>query len=300
MSRTPDLHRQFLPTDRSGAAASLTITDDLTVNDTANVSTLDVTTAADFTGATVTGLGPGLSAKGNLLTHNGTLTVELTPGTNGQLLQANSAVSEGIEWVTFAGGEVNTASNLGSGEGPFGTKSGVDLQFKSLVGASGLTSFSSTATEITATHDPDRCRVNRSTDQTGIVTATFTTVDFENEDFDTNSFWDAGNSDYFTIPTTGIYLIFCQITWTSTANGDRRLKMQLNPTSPGTGSNDGTDIAFEAQRGAAGSSVGQSVQYIGSLTASDVIQFYCYQNSGVNRSLDVSQGPTVCTIVRIA
>ena len=52
--------------------------------------------------------------------------------------------SAGVETV----GEVNTASNLGSGTGVFAQKSGVDLQFKSLVGSGGL-SISATSTQIT-------------------------------------------------------------------------------------------------------------------------------------------------------
>ncbi len=46
------------------------------------------------------------------------------------------------------GGEANTASNLGSGEGVFSTKSGVDLQFKSLVSGGGI-ALSSDSNEIT-------------------------------------------------------------------------------------------------------------------------------------------------------
>ena len=47
-----------------------------------------------------------------------------------------------------AGGEANTASNLGTGEGVFGSKAGVDLRFKSLIGGTNVT-LSSTSTEIT-------------------------------------------------------------------------------------------------------------------------------------------------------
>lgn len=45
-------------------------------------------------------------------------------------------------------GEANTASNLGAGEGIFAQKSGVDLQFKSLVAGSGIT-LTPTANDIT-------------------------------------------------------------------------------------------------------------------------------------------------------
>ena len=47
-----------------------------------------------------------------------------------------------------AGGEANTASNLGAGSGVFGTKSGVDLRFKSLIGGTAIT-LSSDSDEIT-------------------------------------------------------------------------------------------------------------------------------------------------------
>lgn len=64
---------------------------------------------------------------------------------NDYVLQADG------DWVANAGGgggsgEINTASNVGAGTGAFAQKSGVDFQFKSLTGTSGL--LSNTATEI--------------------------------------------------------------------------------------------------------------------------------------------------------
>ncbi len=41
--------------------------------------------------------------------------------------------------ATGGGGEVNTASNVGAGDGVFKAKVGVDLQFKSLIGGAGVT-----------------------------------------------------------------------------------------------------------------------------------------------------------------
>jgi len=49
-----------------------------------------------------------------------------------------------------SGGEANTSSNLGTGEGLATAKVGVDLPFKSLIGGAGIT-LSSTGTEITIT-----------------------------------------------------------------------------------------------------------------------------------------------------
>jgi len=51
---------------------------------------------------------------------------------------------------TSGGGEANTASNLGAGEGIFAQKVGVDLQFKSLVAGTNI-SLASDANEITIT-----------------------------------------------------------------------------------------------------------------------------------------------------
>jgi len=54
----------------------------------------DLTTATwkEFTGTTL------LTTKGDVLTHNGTIEVRLPVGTNGQVIKANSAVANGIEW----------------------------------------------------------------------------------------------------------------------------------------------------------------------------------------------------------
>ena len=49
--------------------------------------------------------------------------------------------------ISVGGGEANTASNLGSGEGVFSAKVGIDLRFKSLKAGTGIT-LTPSATEI--------------------------------------------------------------------------------------------------------------------------------------------------------
>lgn len=68
---------------------------------------------------------------------------------NGGTIQVKS---NGGSWSNIAtgGGEANTAANVGTGTGVYATKSGVELQFKSLKEGTGIT-LSSTATEVTIT-----------------------------------------------------------------------------------------------------------------------------------------------------
>lgn len=65
---------------------------------------------------------------------------------------SSDATSITIDATSGGGGEANTASNLGVGEGVFAQKNGVDLEFKSLT-ASGSVSLTSTASEISISSD---------------------------------------------------------------------------------------------------------------------------------------------------
>lgn len=69
---------------------------------------------------------------------------------------------------TGGSGEVNTASNLGSGAGVFASKVGADLQFKSLVAGSGVT-LTPTGTTITITASGAGGAVDSVNGQTGVV-----------------------------------------------------------------------------------------------------------------------------------
>jgi hypothetical protein len=55
---------------------------------------------------------------------------------------------DGSSWIASTFGEVNTASNLGAGNGVFAAKVGADLRFKSLVAGTNVT-ISNTGTDIT-------------------------------------------------------------------------------------------------------------------------------------------------------
>jgi len=117
-----------------------------------------------FKGLTA-GSGISLSSDANAVTITSTVIpgastfLELTDSPSsysGQGLQGVrvNAGETALEFFTVpAGGEANTASNLGAGEGLFTTKSGVDLPFKSLVGGTGISLSSDANTVTIATND---------------------------------------------------------------------------------------------------------------------------------------------------
>ena len=89
----------------------------------------------------------------------------LKAGSNVTITQNGTEIT--ISAAAPSGGEANTASNLGSGEGVYGAKVGVDLRFKSIKAGANAT-ISSTANEITV--NP---KVGTTTNTfTGVQTAT--------------------------------------------------------------------------------------------------------------------------------
>jgi hypothetical protein len=115
-----------------------------------------------------------------------------------------------------ATGEVNTASNLGAGEGVYATKVGADLQFKSLVGGNAI-SLSSTSTEITID-----AAYNAGTG-IGIATDTISLShlgleSLTNPGADRIYFWDntAGSSEWLTV-SNGLLLSGTSLTANITA-----------------------------------------------------------------------------------
>jgi hypothetical protein len=101
-------------------------------------NTRNVNTSGSLTG------GGNLSADRTLSLVND----NATPGNNKYYGTDGSGTIGFFDIPGGGGGEANTASNLGSGYGLFGSKSGVDLRFKSLVPGEGI-KMDSTSTEIT-------------------------------------------------------------------------------------------------------------------------------------------------------
>ena len=120
-----------------------------------NGSLVGSSTRVNFTGATVSNeggrikvaVGGGASALGDLTDVDVSDTT-----TNHVLTRKADGTFEMAAPPGASGGEANTASNLGTGEGVYTSKVGVDLRFKSLIGGTGIT-LSSDANEITIDRD---------------------------------------------------------------------------------------------------------------------------------------------------
>ena len=79
------------------------------------------------------------TTKGEILVETGSTVTNLSVGSDGQVLTANSGTSSGLDWQTLNNGEDNTASNLGvTGGDIFFQKTGVDLEFRGIVAGTGL------------------------------------------------------------------------------------------------------------------------------------------------------------------
>lgn len=126
--------------------------------------------------------------------------------------------------------------------------------------------------------DAPGCRVYRATDQTGIVTATWTAVSFSNERYDPDNMWTSGAN--ITIPKTGVYSLWANIKWDTNTTGSRYAYI--------SGSTAGVVALIHVTRA---SSESQVISSISKLTAGEVVAMYVWQDSGADRSL-LSGQPT--------
>jgi hypothetical protein len=89
------------------------------------------------------GTGQDTYTKGDILVaEDADSLVKLPVGSDGQILSADSSTSTGLVWIAApagSAGEINTASNLGTGNQLFSDKSGVDLRFRSVVSGDNVT-----------------------------------------------------------------------------------------------------------------------------------------------------------------
>jgi len=139
-----------------------------------------------------------------------------------------------------------------------------------------LVADSSTATGLkwaTASSTPTAsgCQLRKSADQ-NITNNTLTTLTFDAEDFDTNSYHSlVTNTERITVPSTGYYLVNLQVMFATNTSGYRQIGLFKN----------GTRLNYQNAFATNGSTEAINVfNLMLSLTASDYLEIKVIQNSG--------------------
>jgi len=119
-----------------------------------------------------------------------------------------------------------------------------------------------------------RCEAYRSADQT-IGNASFTSVTWDSETFDTASIHDTStNSDRFTLVRDGMWLVVAQINFVSNATGTRRARLRFNDSSTLSQS------YFYTASGDTARFTTSAIVYTD--TTTDYVSLQVFQNSGGN------------------
>lgn len=122
-----------------------------------------------------------------------------------------------------------------------------------------------------------------------ISNSTFTIVNFDGEDFDTDSYHDnVTNNERLTISENGLYIIAANFEFANNATGDRIATIRLNGT---------TTLATVRVPPATSFNTRLPVSTISQLTAGDYVEFGVDQISGGN--LDLEPGNTWFAIARV-
>lgn len=126
---------------------------------------------------------------------------------------------------------------------------------------------------------PPACRIYNSANLS-IATATFTTLTFDSERYDTDTMHStSSNTGRITFGTAGIYSIGCLVYWALNTTGIRTLRCMLNGS---------TALGYVEWTAGAGTGGGMNLAMDYAFAANDYIEFSVYQTSGGN--LNVSAG----------
>lgn len=213
---------------------------------------------------------------------------DLKGGTTGQVLSKNSNTDMDFVWVTSD--DANAIQNtIVDAKGDLIGATAADTPARLAVGTNGqvLTADSTAATGLAWTTPSSGSTFvgnnNNGTSQT-ISNNTQTAIAWTVEVFDTNGFHDnATNNTRITIPTgkSGYYLINARHEWDGNTSGERGLWVKKNGT---------TTVATADFHNAASTGPFMKVTGVQNLSAGDYIEMICYQTSGANRTIDMSNG----------
>jgi hypothetical protein len=144
-------------------------------------------------------------------------------------------------------------------------------------GATTITNANITDVRVLTSSTPNKCRVYRATDTAVSSSATWTSIPFVIEDFDTATMHDTGsNTSRITIPAggDGYYHVIGQINFAPNATGERGIKVKKNGAAS---SRTGGD--FRLNNGAGAPTI-MRVNTLIYLIAGDYVELQAYQASG--------------------
>jgi hypothetical protein len=213
-----------------------------------------------------------------------------TFGTAGQYHRSGGA-SAATTWATITSSEVtppgSTTQIIFNSAGAFGASANLTWDGTDLAVASGSRFRMQSQNRIRYLNS--MARVTRTTDKT-ISTSTWTVIDWDSEDFDTDSLHDTvTNNSRILCNLTGKYRISFRIAWAANATGFRFAAVRKNAAGA-IGSGTALFIKFWLPDPSGTQGDFEGLEGIVALTSGDYIEGFVFQNSGGNLSCLTSSG----------
>ncbi len=216
-----------------------------------------------------------IAAKGDLIVGTGSQTFDnLTVGTNGHTLVADSGAATGLAW------KVDPVADLVTTAGDILYATAADTLVRLGIGTAGQVlkvNSGATAPEWGAAAGGSfvGVKVTKSADQT-IASATEAQITWNQEEFDTNGFHDnSTNNSRLTVPSGqgGYYRIYSEMQWANTASTARKITaVYLNGAVTQIATFETGSIGFPSC----------IISFTYNLSAGDYIQLYAYNGTAGN------------------